>query len=248
MPSAHPVSADSHPQFIDNYAGNSVDPPPFGNGAAAYDVYAGNANPDPFAPSASYYAFTHGPAAFFVLDTRRYRAGPTPDGDGTMLGAEQLAALERWVHEVNETAAFKVVVSSVPLTELFTHDAKIDTWAAYPVEKARVLRALQGTKGVVVISGDRHQFAAVEFAGRERVVEVSTSPLSMFYIPLVTGIEYATVDTIQGLDGGEVPRERVLEYIGKGNVKWSAFEVDTRDMAKPVMRIETVIDGVPAYQ
>lgn len=227
-------------QFIDNYAGNSADPPPFGNGAAAYDVYAGSANPDPLVPGASYYAFTHGPAAFFVLDTRRYRAGPTPDGDGTMLGAEQLAALEGWLREVNDTAAFKVVVSSVPLTELFTYDAKIDTWAAYPVEKARVLRALQSVKGAVVISGDRHQFAAVEFAAskqRERVVEVSTSPLSMFYIPLVSGIERATADTVDGVDGEAVPREKVLEYISKGNAKWSAFEVDTRDAARPVMRV-----------
>ncbi len=64
----------------------------------------------------------------------------------------------------------------------------------------------------------------------------------MFYIPLVTGIEYATVDTI--LDGGEVAARAVCSNIlARGMLKWSAFEVDTRDMAKPVMRIETVIDG-----
>ncbi len=125
VPSAHPASADSHPQFIDNYAGNSVDPPPFGNGAAAYDIYAGNAKPRPTCPQRELLHLHPRAGPRSSSSTRGVTVrGPRLMGTARCSEREQLVALERWVHEVNETAAFKVVVSSVPLTELFTHDAK----------------------------------------------------------------------------------------------------------------------------
>ena len=64
----------------------------------------------------------------------------------------------------------------------------------------------------------------------------------------------------------EIPQEKVLRYIASGNYKWSApnlsirvscldciiprsaFEVDTRDLAKPTLKLEVMIDGSAAYQ
>lgn len=134
-----------------------------------------------------------------------------------MLGEEQLRAVEDWLVRVrilyfpldchtlnaffhssqaNQTSTFKFLVSSVPFTSLWTFDAQVDTWAAYPHEKAHLLEMMHTVPNVVVISGDRHEFAHIEFepepkpstSGVENlhtVHEVSTSPLNMFYIPLV---------------------------------------------------------------
>jgi len=64
--------------------------------------------------------------------------------------------------QVNTTATFKFVVSSVPFTSLWGADALTDAWRAYPEEKAAILNALHSVPNVVILSGDRHEFAAVE--------------------------------------------------------------------------------------
>jgi len=46
----------------------------------------------------------------------------------------------------------------------------------------------------------------------------------------------------------EVPYEKVLAYLPNGNSKWSTFEIDTTDLEHPLLRVETVIDGQPAYR
>jgi len=75
----------------------------------------------------------------------------------------------------------------VPFTSLWTHDAQTDSWAAYASEKASLLSALHTVPNVYFLSGDQHEFAAIEFnplsevgAGAHVVRELSTSPLSMF--------------------------------------------------------------------
>ncbi|KAF8197382.1 PhoD-like phosphatase-domain-containing protein [Pholiota molesta] len=258
---------DDH-EFIDNYAGQAADLAPFANASNAYNIYAGDANYDPARPAQSFYDFRHGDVAFFVMDTRRYRSGPdVPEDERTMLGAEQLGALHDWLAKVNTTASFKFVVSSVPFTRLFTHDAQRDTWAFFPAEQAALRAAFASVPDLLIISGDRHQFAAIEYAAppgphTHTVHEISTSPLSMFYVPLVTAIQPRSADAFvrnttttaagAGAEGEvfveeEVPYERVVKYLPAGNYKWSAFEVDTRDPARPTLRVETVIDGKPAY-
>ncbi|KAH9483815.1 hypothetical protein JR316_0003293 [Psilocybe cubensis] len=245
---------DDH-EFINNYGGNSLDLPPFANASNAYHIYAGSTNYD---AHENYYDFQHGDIAFFVMDTRRYRSPPnTTVEPKTMLGPTQLAALHAWLHRVNTThpAPFKFIVSSVPFTSLWTHDAQIDSWAGYADEKAALLAAFHSVPNLIVISGDRHEFGAVEFAVRDGdpgyvVREFSTSPLSMFYIPFVHTMRerseaFFTRNVTEGVE--EVPYEKRIAYIPTGNVKWSAFEVDTRDIDKPTLRLETVIDGKPAY-
>ncbi|KAF5330634.1 hypothetical protein D9619_005710 [Psilocybe cf. subviscida] len=250
----------------------------------------------------NYYEFSHGNVAFFVLDTRRYRSGVAPDipeEARTMLGEEQLRAVENWLVRVNQTSTFKFLVSSVPFTSLWTFDAQIDTWAAYSHEKARLLDVMHTVPNIVVISGDRHEFAHIEFepeleqsatgVAKHIVREVSTSPLNMFYIPLLHTLRprsdasfvrtrnvtvTRTVPVSQVIvreqeSGGqetvvvqeemvevqeeevqqeEIPLERVVKYIPVGNSKWSSFEVDESDPAKPTLRVETVIDGKVAYE
>ncbi|KAJ3490705.1 hypothetical protein NLJ89_g11411 [Agrocybe chaxingu] len=257
---------DDH-EFINNYAGNSEQAPPFVNASGAYNIYAAKPNYDPVHPDQSFYNFQHGDVAFFVMDTRRYRS-PSNGPDQTyrtMLGEAQLTALQDWLHAVNETASFKFIVSSVPFTSLWTHDAQIDSWAGYPLEKAALLQAFHSVPNVVVISGDRHEFAVVEYntpdPSKHIVREISTSPLNMFYIPFIHTLRprseeafNRTVSVSLSEDGTEtiqkteqVPFERAISYIPKGNSKWSTFDIDTKNRKKPTLRLETVIDGKPAY-
>ena len=93
--------------------------------------------------------------------------------------------------QVNPTSTFKFIITSVPFTSLWTHDATLDSWAAYEAEKGSVLDAIATVPNVIILSGDRHEFALVEFnhfsSMSHRVFEISTSPLSMcvdtVYIP-----------------------------------------------------------------
>jgi alkaline phosphatase D len=128
-----------------------------------------------------------------------------------MLGAQQLETFLNWLSkvrlkliankitslmtQVNSTSTFKFVITSVPFTSLWTHDAKVDSWAAYAVEKASILDALATVPNVIILSGDRHEFALVDFnhpsINDHRILEISTSPLSMYvhvvYIPRPSG-------------------------------------------------------------
>lgn len=170
------------------------------------------------------------------MDTRRYRTptNVTEEQDPpSMLGAEQYLALNNWLSVVNGTKTFKFIVSSVPFTSLWTHDAQVDSWAAYPSEKASLLEVFHSVPNVVIVSGDRHEFAVIEFnppdpAYGHLVREISTSPLSMFYIPFIhtlqsqSNLTYPRNATIEGeLDiHAQVPRERTVTYMPVGNSKW----------------------------
>ncbi|CAK5264051.1 unnamed protein product [Mycena citricolor] len=235
---------------------------PFINASDAYTLYNSAANYDPAQAGQHYYSFRYADAAFFVLDTRRYRvlAAGEDETAGTMLGETQLAALHSWLSHANGTASFKFIVSSVPFTSLWGLDGQIDTWAGFPQEKASLLAALHTVPNVIIISGDRHEFASIEFNGEEdsmhTVREYSTSPLSMFDVPFVRTLGMQSQETyprvVTSEDGNstieEVPKERVVKYLARGNHKWSSFELDSRDLAKPTLRIELVIDGKIRYR
>ncbi|CDO74863.1 hypothetical protein BN946_scf185004.g13 [Trametes cinnabarina] len=260
---------DDH-EIINNYAGlGNTSLPPYPNATNAFELYNAEANYDPVDEGQYYYDFRYGEAAFFVMDTRRFRSDISSDepSSHTMLGDKQLAALYNWLGKVNNTAVFKFVVSSVPFTALWTYEALEDTWAAFPYEKSALLSAFQSVPNVIVLSGDRHEFAVIEFAagdGGHNVLEVSTSPMSMFYVPFIRTLKPRSEEVVNRTkeevvkteDGKEevvkvteeVPREKVLKYIAEGNYKWSTIEVDTRDYDHPVVRVETVIDGTPAYR
>ena len=96
-----------------------------------------------------------------------------------------------------------------------------------------------------LLSGDRHEFAAIEFnpvnEGAHTVHEISTSPLSMFYVPLVRTLRAASEAVVRRtrlriVDEEsppeevveEVPMERVLKYLPIGNYKWCVAAFDAR--------------------
>jgi alkaline phosphatase D len=134
-------------------------------------------------------------------------------------------------------------VSSVPFTSLWQHDAQIDSWAAYPNEKQSLLNALHSVPNVIIISGDRHEFAAIKFnaeAQGHNLLEVSTSPLSMFYIPFFRTLRMASDNVVKTLkeinsvvDGQvstaiveeELAQEEVVKYVAEGNYKWSVLTI-----------------------
>jgi alkaline phosphatase D len=86
-------------------------------------------------------------------------------------------------------------VSSVPFTKNWRF-GESDTWGGYLAERATILESMWASSiaqgvGMIVISGDRHEFAATRLkdpqVGRGGdVVEFSVSPLSMFYLPTRT--------------------------------------------------------------
>ena len=156
-----------------------------------------------------------------------------------MLGQDQYEALYNWLSRVNQTSTFKFVVSSVPFTSLWQGDAQGDSWAGFASEKAQILDVMQTVPNVFVLSGDRHEFAAIEFPASAphgySVHEFSASPLNMFYIPyihtlklesdkLISRVKNATKLTDEGpvVETQEefVPEERALKYIPSGNSKW----------------------------
>ncbi|KAH9842194.1 PhoD-like phosphatase [Teratosphaeria destructans] len=184
---------------------------------AAYDPYQNyhtSVNPPEHRKGQSYFSFTHGPATFFMLDTRRYRSpndatnGSDPvtgDATKTLLGAEQLQDLLAWLKRGEPAGVkWKIVVSSIPFTKNWWFGAQ-DTWRGYLGERQIILEAmwdvgLKGGVGVIVLSGDRHEFAATAFPpppeGKEEIV----------------GLRANNVDPLH-------PRAQVLEPYGQATLR-----------------------------
>lgn len=60
----------------------------------------------------------------------------------------------------------------------------IDTWAGFVTERSELLSVMEYVPNLIVLSGDRHEFAAATI--RETVFELSTSPLNQFWLPTRT--------------------------------------------------------------
>lgn len=246
--------------------------PPYPAAIDPWDIYHASVNPPPVRANASYFHFTHGLATFFMLDTRRFRspsrALPADSRGKTMLGTEQREDLLAFLRHAEPTGVrWKIVVSSVPFTRNWRVNAA-DTWAGYLYERQIVLEAMwdvyhqsSGSVGVVVLSGDRHEFAATAFPppsaftrrnhhdqkekhsenqtkwpAAANVYEFSTSPLSMFYLPIRTyrgdpGDDYN--DKQEGKESSQ--REPCIKYVPDGNSKFGAVEMETVTVKKPVV-------------
>lgn len=258
---------DDH-EFVNNWGGNelvgsAVDhgshhitkvqtPKALSPATKAWHEYIGSSNPDPLEPDQHYYTFRYGDTAFFVMDCRRHRSPwqIEDDEDKTMLGQQQKEAFIRWLGAVNSTATFKFVVSSVPFTTLWggplDYDSKTDSWTAYTYERDYLMTIMQYIPNIIVLSGDRHEFASVGIApvgsrsNYHPVTEFSTSPLNMFYLPVRT--------LAQEHNLGATGAERLYKYLPDGNIKWSEFEVDTRNTKQPVVNVKVLIDGKVAWK
>ncbi|KAI7926838.1 hypothetical protein M9X92_002577 [Pyricularia oryzae] len=199
----------------------------------------------------TYFEFSQGPASFFMLDTRTYRSSnlvkPYDSPEKTMLGKEQLEDLLDWLQRPEPKGVkWKIVASSVPLTKNWRVNTQ-DTWGGFLAERQKILEAMWevGTRGlgVVVLSGDRHEFAATKFpppAGSKwpessAVHEFSVSPLSQFYSPIPT---YRQTDD----------EDIEIKYINKGNSKFGAITLE--NMAggeQSTLTYRIFIDGVETW-
>ena len=221
---------------------------PYASAADPYHNYHVAGNPPPTTPDATWFTFTSGPASFFLMDTRTYRSPENTlspySPDKTMLGLTQLGDLLTFIEKPLPLGVrWKFIVSSVPFTSNW-RVGTADTWGGYLSERQQLLEAMWDARargeGVIVLSGDRHEFAATSFPPpptvgdvprglstvtrwkeSDEVIEFSCSPLSMFWLPVRSYYErhpqefgeYGTV-------------ERQIKYIPKGNSKVGAIEID----------------------
>ncbi|RFU33438.1 hypothetical protein B7463_g2877, partial [Scytalidium lignicola] len=231
------------------------------NAISAWNDYHGSVNP-PLArqagsnykprSGATYFEFAQGPASFFLLDTRTYRNPsatlPANSTDKTMLGTGQLEDLLAYLARPEPKGVkWKFVVSSVPFTKNWRVNS-LDTWAGYLDERQKILEAMwdvgaRGGVGVVVLSGDRHEFAATAFppptGGKwplsATVHEFSTSPLSQFYLPLQT---YKQTDD----------EDVLIRYIPQGNSKLGAITIENPEAGdQSILKFHLYVDGVEAW-
>ncbi|OJD32949.1 alkaline phosphatase family protein [Diplodia corticola] len=224
---------------------------------AAYEPwrhYQVAVNPPPVRDAGdTYFSFTQGPASFFLMDTRRYREPErekdTWDPTKSMLGPQQAEDLLDWIkaEPAKPGVRWKVVVSSIPFTKNWRHGpSKLDTWGGYLAERQRLLEAMWDAGaagsgvGFVVLSGDRHEFAATAFPppkdGRwpqsATVHEFSTSPLSMFYLPVRTYEDVGDEEDV------------CLKYIPDGNSKFGAIEITSpKTSEQSMLQYRLFVDG-----
>ncbi|KAG0149487.1 hypothetical protein CROQUDRAFT_39774 [Cronartium quercuum f. sp. fusiforme G11] len=231
---------DDHEIFNDWAGQNNDHHPIFASANEAYNHYLGSANYDGPGSGENYYWFRHGDAAFFVWDCRRYRSAneDTDDESKTMLGLTQKQVYLDWLGAVNSTVTFKFVISSTPFMTLWSGpDGAIDTWAGFMTERSELMDVMQYIPNLIVLSGDRHEFAAATI--RETVVEFSTSPLNQFWLPI------KTLNQENGL--GQTGEDKLLKYIPQGNHKFSTIAVDSRDPKQPKLKFNLFIDGQVAW-
>lgn len=243
----HEIANDWDKQTADPYPA-ATDP---------WNLYHASLNPPAALPNASYFQFTQGPASFFLMDTRRHRSPEYPalarSPDKTMLGAAQLSSLLAFLKRDEPAGVkWKFVISSIPFTRNWRLNSA-DTWANYLHERRIILEAmwdvgLRGDGiGVVILSGDRHEFAATAFPPPKdgkwplsaTVHEFSTSPLSMFYLPVRSYWEVPGEDDVD---------EVCIKYAPDGNSKFGAVELEeVMGGEQGLLRFRLFVDGVESW-
>ncbi|KAI0884408.1 alkaline phosphatase family protein [Annulohypoxylon maeteangense] len=199
---------------------------------------------------ATYFSFTQGPASFFMLDTRSYRSKnsePFDSPNKTMLGETQLGDFLDWLrHPEPKGVKWKVVASSVPFTKNWRVNTR-DTWGGFLSERRKILEAMWDASilgvGVVVLSGDRHEFGVTAFPPPKNgtwpesatVHEFSASPLNQFYSPIGT---YSQTDD----------EDVELKYINKGNSKFGVITMEKfAEGEQSSLKYTVYIDGVDKW-
>lgn len=231
---------DDHEIENDWSHGNTTAPYPAA--AEPFVHYHVSVNPPipatPFAKpeNTTYFSFIHGPASFFMLDSRTYRSEPAQI-NSTILGSAQLQSLLAYLARPEPAEVrWKIISSSVPFTKNW-HVGTTDTWGGFLNERRTVFEAMWRAERelgvrVVLLSGDRHEFGATRFpdpslpfnpeedlapnTAGEGLHEFSVGPLSMFYLP---------VRCYWQSDHEDV----TVKYIPDGNVKYGLIDIKTAD-------------------
>lgn len=113
------------------------------------------------APNRLWRSFRFGDTAeVFVLDTRGERKPSTLATSQEMLSLNQQLWLQNGL--VDSPCRFKLVLTSVPITDFGFSVFNTDAWRAYQRQRLEVLRFVEerGLRGVLWVSGDHH-FASV---------------------------------------------------------------------------------------
>jgi alkaline phosphatase D len=101
---------------------------------------------------------------------------PNDDPNGTMLGAEQWAWLER---QLRVPARLRIIASSI---QVISNEHGWEKWGNLPRERERFFKLIQKTKanGVVIISGDRHtaEFSRIESGLGYPLYDITSSSLN----------------------------------------------------------------------
>ncbi|KAJ9488395.1 hypothetical protein VN97_g4923 [Penicillium thymicola] len=226
---------DDHEIENDWSQGNKTAPYPAAADPFIHYHVRGNP-PIPAAPFAhpdnvTYFAFTQGPASFFMLDTRTYRTEPSHK-NSTILGLSQLQSLLAYISTPESAGIhWKIITSSVPFTKNW-HVGTTDTWGGFLDERRLVFEAMWRAERelgirIVLLSGDRHEFGATRFPdpelnlGRDQFLpntagvglhEFSVGPLSMFYLPIRT---YHQTDA----------EDVMVKYAPNGNSKFGLIDI-----------------------
>lgn len=156
---------------------------------------------------------------------------------GQVLGEEQWRWLEEELKK-SSAAAATVVVSSV---QVLTSNPFVEGWGHFPVERRRLLLALDGTPGLVLLSGDVHH------------AEVSADTLEV----TSSGMTHSCTEPFYGflskfiLDQYGTHRKKGMYFTGRnfGTIKfdWENMNmtVSVHDMiGNTVLRIERKM-GIP---
>ncbi|KKA21805.1 Alkaline phosphatase family protein [Rasamsonia emersonii CBS 393.64] len=260
---------DDHEIANDWSKGNTTAPYPAA--AEPYSLYHVSVNPPipplPFATpeNTTYFSFIHGPASFFMLDTRTYRSAPLQP-NSTMLGSAQLQSLLAFLARPEPAEVkWKIVASSVPFTKNW-HIGTQDTWGGFLNERRTIFEAMWRAERdlgvrIVLLSGDRHEFATTRFpdpelqlsanelapgTAGEGIHEFSVGPLNMFYLPIRT---YRQTDD----------KDVMVKYAPDGNVKFGQIDIDVvsnsnhennhdKTSSSSVLTYSLYVDGVIVWK
>ncbi|OAX80678.1 hypothetical protein ACJ72_04982 [Emergomyces africanus] len=243
---------DDHEISNDWHLGNITDPYP-----AAFDPYYHyhmSVNPPIDKSSFSvplnttYFSFTHGPASFFMLDTRTYRTEPLRE-NSTMLGAAQLNSLLEFISRKEPAGVeWKIVTSSVPFAKNWRIGTE-DTWGGFLNERHVIFEAIWRAERelgirVVLLSGDRHEFGATRFPDPSLVAagegtrsledgrgihEFCNGPLNMFYVPLDSYVQTDNEDIL-------------IKYLPAGNHKLGVINIDVENGRNSVFKYALYVE------
>ena len=151
-----------------------------------------------------YYSRIFGPEGkrvqVIMLDTRSFRSElkrktdgfkywgryePIADPDRTMLGEDQWTWLEEQLYEA---ADVRLIVTSV---QMLANGHGFERWGNLPLERKRFFKLIDdtGARGVVLLSGDRHNGALYqrELDNGQRLPEMTSSSLNRSYGPAKDG-------------------------------------------------------------
>jgi alkaline phosphatase D len=182
-----------------------------------------------------------------------------------MLGAEQLEDFLDFLRKPEPKGVkWKIVASSVPFTKNWRVNTK-DTWGGFLAERQKILEAMWDVSergiGVIILSGDRHEFAATKFPPpadsrwpeSAAVYEFSASPLSQFYVPI--GSYKQTDDEDVKLKYVQIPVCYTINvanistrYINKGNSKFGAVTIENlAEGDQSSLKYRLFVDGVETW-